>query len=315
MNGPDRWIEQSSNGLGASSAWADALAAWLYNQRSWNTRRAYRLAVASLLADCDKHPEQVTQSDVIRWRARMEGRGLAGAGINAKLAAVSSFYRFTLARGLRADNPADGVGRYVVTPYGRAVYLDTRADEDKRLLAAWDRSTLTGARDYAAALLMLVTGLRVGAVLGAKVGALSVTEGGDAWLTVTLKGGGVGRVFVPEVARAALLDYLARRGPLEASAPLFESVARGAGGGRALSSGRFARSLAAATRRAGLQKHVTPHALRHTAAMAAIRGGASVTAVSALLKHKSIRVTSIYIQHVDSGEADDVARSLAVRYE
>jgi integrase len=309
------WIEQSSNSLGASSVWADALAAWIYNLRSQATRRAYRSAIMALLASADAGPDAVTQSDVIRWRARMERDGLAASSINARLAAASSFYRFARARGLRADNPVTGVGRYVVTPYGRAVYLDTRADEDKRLLAAFDRSTLTGARDYAASLLMLCTGLRVGSVLGAKVGALSVTDGGDAWLAVTLKGGGVGRAYVPDVARAALLAYLALRGPVDAGAPLFASTARGAGGGRALSLGRYGRSLASAARRAGLQKHVHPHALRHTAAMAAIRGGASVTAVSALLRHKSMRVTSVYIQHVDTGEADDAARALGVRYE
>lgn len=313
--GFENWLEQASTGLGQSSAWADALAAWLYNLRSRATRRAYRAAVLGLLSECNKAPDAVSQSDVIRWRAKMDARGMVGASINARLSAVASFYRFAAARGLRVDNPADGVARYTVTPYGRAVYLDTRADEDKRLLAAYNRSSVTGARDYAVSLLLLTTGLRVSSALGARMADLSVTDGGGAWLTVTMKGGGVGRVLVPDVAVAAIAAYLALRGPVDASSPLFASLARGSGGGRGLSPKRYARSLDAAARRAGLQKVVSPHALRHTAAMAAIRGGASVTAVSALLRHKSMRVTTVYIQHVDSGEADNAARALGVRYE
>lgn len=305
---------RTSGTLGASSLWADALTAWLYNLRSWNTRKSYQAAVLGFLAEVNKSPEDVTQTDVIRWRAGLERRALSPASINARLSALSSFYAFALARGLRQDNPCAGVGRFTITPYGRAVYLDTRADEDKRLLGAFNRDSLTGTRDYAACLLMLCTGLRVGSVLGARLGDLSQIDGGGAYLTVTLKGGGLGRVFVPSVALDALRAYLALRLDAgDAQAPLFASTEHGAGGARPLSAVRFGRSLAAAARRAGL-RHVSPHALRHTAAMAAIRSGAPVTAVSALLKHKSMRVTTVYIQHVDTGEADEVSLTLAGRY-
>ena len=59
---------------------------------------------------------------------------------------------------------------------------------------------------------------------------------------------------------------------------------------------------------------ITPHSLRHTAAMNAILEGASVTEVSQLLKHKSIGVTTVYL-HATAKEGDKVARRLGKRYE
>ena len=50
---------------------------------------------------------------------------------------------------------------------------------------------------------------------------------------------------------------------------------------------------------AGLPRHVTPHALRHSAAVHYLIGGAPITFVQNLLGHESLATTGIYTQLVD----------------
>ena len=58
---------------------------------------------------------------------------------------------------------------------------------------------------------------------------------------------------------------------------------------------------------------LSPHSLRHTAAMNAILEGASVTEVSQLLQHKSLLVTTVYL-HATERDGDRVSRKLGKRY-
>jgi len=55
---------------------------------------------------------------------------------------------------------------------------------------------------------------------------------------------------------------------------------------------------------------ITPHSLRHTAAMQAAEHG-TITQVSKLLRHKNVSVTTVYLDHMDMDQADDLANELA----
>lgn len=310
-------ITTTSGGLQdwLNDEWGDALAAWAWNQKSEHTRRAYIGAVRDLLSDSGKHPSELTQSDVIRWRQRLEKSGLAPATIALKLSAVSSAFEFCRRRGLSSLNPADEVRRPTVTPYGRASVLDVDSGQDVALLAAVDRSTPLGKRDYSLILLLLVTGVRVGSALAMRWDDLAPAGDGAVWSYVQ-KGGGVRRVLLPALVLAALDEWRAVSPAGSAGGYVFTTWRRGSGGsGRPMSSRDAVDRVRLWCDRAFGKGHgFTPHTLRHTAAVASIAAGVSAMDVSALLGHKSMRVTTIYMQHVKHSQADKAAAVLAARY-
>jgi site-specific recombinase XerD len=87
----------------------------------------------------DLHPEEISQSDVLRFRYEMESQAYSETTINQCLAAVSSFFTAAVEQGLRAANPAEGVKRKAVNPYGKSTFLEE--EQDLNLLKSVDRST------------------------------------------------------------------------------------------------------------------------------------------------------------------------------
>lgn len=57
---------------------------------------------------------------------------------------------------------------------------------------------------------------------------------------------------------------------------------------------------------AGIQKHITYHCSRHTAATMLLTLGASIYVVSKILGHKSIKMTEVYAKIVDKKKLETV---------
>jgi integrase/recombinase XerD len=81
-------------------------------------------------------------------------------------------------------------------------------------------------------------------------------------------------------------------------APLFCTL-----DGQSLYSVYVRQMIARMARRANIEKRVTPHTLRHTFAVDLERSGMPVTAISKLLGHSSVSVTSRYLDHLTNSEA------------
>lgn len=317
-----------------STAWQQAAHDWLTNFASPGTRRAYRAAWVDFLRFIGVPPAAVTQSNVLAYRQHLEhspsprtGKPLSANTINQRLSALGSFYTFACARGLLAENPCEGVRRMPVNPYGRATWLDGELQQDLQLLETVDRDSLQGKRDYAILLLFLTTGVRVDAVANLRVDSLRF-QGDNLYLTYINKGGESAEKQLEPVTAGAVLGYLEARGERPPEAPLFVATARGKrvmghlphlarrqGRGDTPLTARSIEKLVRkyADRAFGPGHGITPHSLRHTAAMNAILEGASVTEVSSLLQHKSIGITTIYLHATDKA-GDRISRKLGQRY-
>lgn len=149
-------------------------------------------------------------------------------------------------------------------------------EEVKKLLASANETP-----EYRAIVWTLYGGgLRAGELLSLR------TDGWDpeGFLTVETKGGGTRVVPVEGEVIQAIRDYLewpSRPDPCERVFPFGYTY--------------LAAVVKYVAATAGIDKHVTPHTLRHSVASAYIAKGVPVFDVSQFLGHKSIRTTEIYL--------------------
>ena len=161
--------------------------------------------------------------------------------------------------------------------------------EVERLIATCDLTTPAGARDRAILLLLARLGLRAGDVVALRLDAIDWQQ---ATITVRGKGRRETRLPLPQDAGDAVLDYLKRGRPCVARDEVFlmaNAPFRPLRGStvsnivcRALDRGR----VAAPTKGANL--------LRHSAATAMLRGGATLDMVGTVLRHRSPDTTAHY---------------------
>jgi integrase/recombinase XerD len=158
----------------------------------------------------------------------------------------------------------------------------------RRLLAACDRRTATGRRDYAIMLLLARLGLRAGEVAHLGLGDIDWRHGEVA---IVGKGNRAERLPLPADVGAAIAAYLRRGRPGTAEG---RSVfVRVHAPHRALTTGGVTMVVFDAAQRAGLPK-MHAHRLRHTAATAMLRAGSPLPEVGQVLRHRSPLTTAIY---------------------
>ncbi len=225
--------------------------------------------------------------------------GERGCGVrtrNARLTAIHSFFRYAE---LEAPEHAELIQRVLAIPEKRfdtalISYLN-RAEIDA-LLESPDCSTWLGRRDHALLLVAVQTGLRVSELAGLRCQDVQLASGAH----VRCDGKGRKERCTPltRPTVAALRSWLRESGGREAS-PLFPSS-----NGQHLTRGAIWRLVAKHAARAQDQcpslreKHVTPHVLRHTAAMTLLHAGVDASVIALWLGHESLQSTSVYL-HAD----------------
>jgi site-specific recombinase XerD len=149
-----------------------AVAAWLDEHRARPlTHRAYAAELRRFRAELQRvaldlaSPYGLVALVAQAWAAS----GDVGAVThNKRLSIISSFYSYGIRHQLLdPPNPIDLVTRRKHAPYARAQALDV--GEVRARLAAIDRSTHAGARDYALLSLALATGRRLRELAGLRV--------------------------------------------------------------------------------------------------------------------------------------------------
>lgn len=231
-----------------------------------------------------------------------DGAALSPSSTARALAAVRGWHRFARAEGLADGDPAADVRppqQLRRLPHALSV------DDVARLLAAAGAGDgPLPVRDHALLELLYSTGGRISEIVGLDVDSVGwldqPVERVDEHAVVRLYGkGGKERVVpVGSYARSALDAYLVRARPALAAGG---HSARGGSPALFLNTrgARLSRQsawavLQAASERAGLTEHVSPHTLRHSFATHLLAGGADVRVVQELLGHASVTTTQIY---------------------
>jgi site-specific recombinase XerD len=281
---------------------------YLTRQRgaSAHTIAAYRDAIKLLLAyvalQTGKQPSALELPDldapvIGAFLDHLQAeRGNGTRTRNARLAAIHALFRFAALRHL---DQAAVIQRVLAIPPKRfdhnlVTYLTE--PEITALLAAPDTTTWTGRRDRALLVLAIQTGLRVSELTALTRGDIHLGTGSH----VTCKGKGRKRRITPLTSTTVtmLSAWLTEHTGSHAE-PLFPSRS-GAAMSRDAVERRLAKysAVAAHTQATLLEKKISPHVLRHTAAMRLLAAGVDSTVIALWLGHESVATTQIYI-HAD----------------
>ena len=171
----------------------------------------------------------------------------------------------------------------------------------RSLLASCDRGTATGRRDFAILTALARLGLRAGELAGLELKDIDWRAGE---IVVRGKGRREERLPLPADVGEAIAAYLQDGRPETAQGG--NVFVRVNAPHRALSSDAVSEIVARAASRCGLGR-IRAHRLRHTAASETLRGGASLTEVGQLLRHRRAMTTAIYAK-VDREALRKIAR-------
>jgi integrase/recombinase XerD len=215
---------------------------------------------------------------------------------NARLAAVHALFRFAA---LRHPEHAAVIARVLAIPpkrFDRRLVTYLTEPETTALLAAPDTGTWTGRRDHALLVLAVQTGLRVSELIA--LTRADVHLGTAAHVTCLGKGRKQRITPLTSTTTTIIGAWLAEhRGdpadplfPSRYGTPMSRDAVERRLAGYAATGARAAPTLA--------EKKITPHALRHTAAMRLLAAGVDSTVIALWLGHESVVTTQIYV-HAD----------------
>jgi integrase/recombinase XerD len=223
-------------------------------------------------------------------------RGNSARSRNTRLAAIRSFFKFVA---VNEPQLLHHCQRVLAMPSKRhekrAIAYLVRA-EMEAVIAAPDLSTWHGRRDRVLLALALQTGLRVSEVISLCCG--DVVLGAGAHVRCMGKGRKERATPLRKDCVKMLRDWLFERGGTEID-PLFVSNRNQRFSRDAVE--RIVRkhvTVAARQCPSLRKKRVTPHVLRHSAAMQLLQNGVDRTVIALWLGHESVETTQMYI-HAD----------------
>ncbi len=262
-------------------------------------RDTFRLLLAFAQKRTSRPPSQLALSDISPslisdFLDHLEStRTNTARTRNLRLTAIRSFFRFAA---LEAPEHGGIIQRVLAIPNKRCQrpligFLTRR--EIEALLAAVDCTTWIGRRDYAFLLIAMQTGLRLSELTAVRREDLMLGPG--AHIHCVGKGRKERGTPITKVARRVLEAWMKEPRPID-SAFLFPSLSGGRLSADAVQD--FVNKHVAAARLkcpSLIKKRVTPHVLRHTAAMELMLAGVDRSMIALWLGHESVETTQIYL--------------------
>ncbi len=291
------------------------------NERSAKTKASYHSDLAQFQQFAGSTTDLMDLNSVVieRWAAHLRQDEYSPASIRRKIIVLKVFCSYWTRRGVLSESPF----WRVKLSLGRIEQLPRTLSESeiRALLAQAERNHSSAnkqseestsarsrvcagyrtMRNLALVDLLFATGMRVGEVSALSLDDFLVQE---AVFRVQGKGGRDRLAFaVDKQSLQIQQDHLSGRMKIKTeSSALFLNIAR-----KRLSTQGIANVVAKLRSEAGIQRHVTPHMLRHTVATLLLRNGADIRVVQEFLGHASIATTQRYT-HISKEHLIEVLR-------
>ena len=215
---------------------------------------------------------------------------------NARLAAIHSFFRY-----IAAEEPAHSglIQRVLAIPqkrFDRRIVDFLTGPEVKALLEAPNRTTWIGRRDHTLLSVAIQTGLRVSELINLHCEQLVLGPGAH----IRCQGKGRKERCTPLTRQvAAILRAWLRELNPSPTDPIFPSRRGGALSHDAVEKLVAKYAVIAEHAYPSMKgKRITPHVLRHTAAIQLLQAGVDCSVIALWLGHESVETTQIYL-HAD----------------
>ncbi len=223
-----------------------------------------------------------------------KGRGICTRSRNQRLAAIRSFFRYI---SLYVPERFELIQQVLAIPskrYEKKLVTFLNRDEIDSLLEAPDLKTWIGRRDYALLMVMIQTGIRVSELTGLL--HQDVVLGPGPHIRCTGKGRKERCTPLMKEMTKVLKAWLSER-DYHPKDPVFPGTRGGALSTDAVQYLLTKHSATAQLRCPSLKrKRISPHILRHTAAIRLLQAGVDRSVIALWLGHESVETTLMYLE-------------------
>ena len=263
----------------------------LERQLSDNTIDAYLRDVSHLAlyaVETGKKPEEIELPDLRGLVAQLYDAGVALATQCRIVSGLRTFYRMMLVEDAVKANPVE----LLEMPRGSRHLPDVLTDDEvDAIIATFDLSMPDQARNRVIVEVLYGCGLRVSELVNLH---LSNIYADDECLLVTGKGDKQRWVPINQVALRLMEQYIHTIRSHQKIKPGEENIVFINRLGTRLSRNYVFMFLREAVKKAGINKTISPHSLRHSFATELVSNGADLRAVQEMLGHEKISTTEIY---------------------
>jgi integrase/recombinase XerD len=263
-------------------------------QASQNTLSSYLRDVGQFLRyleEIDAAPEEADAGTIEAYTRHLSGRGKSAATVTRSVASLKSFYAYLMQEQKVETNPA----RMVTTERVERKLPQILTRREVELFLDQPQCTdLKGYRDRAMLELLYATGIRVSELIGLDLDDLNLAaafvrcDGKKKERTIPLYPAAVKALsaYVTNI-RPQMIEHTEEKA-------LFVNVS-----GERMSRQGFWKIVKHYQEKAGIQKEITPHTLRHSFAAHLLENGADLRSIQEMLGHADISSTQIYTQLVN----------------
>lgn len=231
--------------------------------------------------------------------------GLSIRSVNRCTVSVKQFFKYLLLENILESDPTINL----VTPKMTRTLPEVLSLEDiETILSCPDPSTFEGLRDAAMLEVLYASGIRVSELVNLTLTSLNQDHG---YLTVFGKGGKERLSPIGQTALKKVKDYLSLSRPHLIKDKISDYIFITRYGSNFTRQG-FWKIIKNYASKAGIQKNISPHTIRHSFATHLLENGADLRTIQMLLGHSDISTTQIYT-HVEGKRLRDIHRKFHPR--
>ena len=271
---------------------------YLANTRklSVNTIESYRLDIVQYITYVRKNNiakyENASPTVILDYMMHLKNIGKAASTISRSLASIRAFYRFLVDRHISETDPT--MDLQSIRPEKKLPQILT-SSEINLLLEQPSTSDAKGIRDKAMLEVLYATGIRVSELVSLQMSDVNLDLG-----YIICRSTKKERIIpLYEEAVNTLRIYMEKaRGTMTAN-PEEKALFLNVNGSRITRQG-FWKVVKSYTKKAAIDKDITPHTLRHSFAAHLLQNGADLKSIQQMLGHSDISSTQIYTNLINN---------------